>query len=223
MLKDIDFKYKSGALTTTKNVTLSGSGASLSVGGSVRAASGLYSNSIELVGVQPTDIGLEAWSFDPGAALLTGQAVTSGTVYLSALYIRSTTSVSNIWLVMSNSQSVTAGANWVGLYNSSGTKLVDAATDSVVNTSGVKTVPITTQNLSPGMYWVAVLIGFPGTAPQIAAAATNGTSRPVVNGALTASSYRWCTNGTGQTTLSSSITPASNSLTGILAPWVGLS
>ncbi len=34
-LKDIDLKYKSGALTTTKNLTLSGSGASLAVGGNL--------------------------------------------------------------------------------------------------------------------------------------------------------------------------------------------
>lgn len=151
-----------------------------------------------------------------------GQAVTSGTIYLTAVNIRKTTTVSNIWIAMANTQPVTAGQCWVGLYNSSGTKLVDVDTSASVNTLGVKTFSVSAQTLPPGLYWIANVINFSGTAPQVMAGNTTGNTRAIANGALSTSQYRFCTNGIG-TTLPSSITPASNSTTGMLTLGAALS
>ncbi len=169
------------------------------------------------------DTAMAAWAFDPATIVGGGQAVSTGVIYLTAIYVRTPITVSNIWIVMANTQPVTANQCFVGLYNSAGALLAQADSSAVVNTLGVKTIAIASQQLTPGLYWVANMINFAATAPQVMAGNTTGNTRVIANGALAASQYRFCTNGTGTTTLPATITPASNSLTGLLILWAGLS
>ncbi|MER6112438.1 glycosyl hydrolase family 28-related protein [Streptomyces hirsutus] len=229
MLLKVDGSLQAGSGTTAPDVSLYRDGVgrwrtddALDIGGHVNAYAGLAVNGVDISSAQPGDIGFKAWAFDPGAVLGGGSPVVSGTIYLTAVNIRKPTTVSNIWIAMANTQPVTAGQCWVGLYNSSGTKLVDVDTSASVNTLGVKTFPVSAQTLPPGLYWIANVINFSGAAPQVMAGNTTSNTRAIANGALSASQYRFCTNGTG-TTLPSSITPASNSITGMLTLWAALS
>jgi len=210
VLQDIDLKYVSGALVTTK---------SLSVGGSVKTTGGLYTGGVEVNGPQPGDVGLQAWAYDP-AAVSASQAITSGTIYLNGIYVRRSITVSALCYIQAVAgTSPTAGANWIGLYTSAGTKLIDAALDSVLTSAGVKSVPVTAQVLTPGLYRVALL--------QNATSQTGGASNSVGTvqnftalGLTSGATARYAVNGTGASVLPSSITPSSNVATGAKFFWV---
>ncbi|MEU1554315.1 hypothetical protein ABZ517_16550 [Streptomyces scabiei] len=205
-LKDVDLKYQQGVLTTSKSLAVGGT---LSVGG------------VDYTSVQPADLGLKAWSYDPAAAS-NSQAVTSGIVYLSGIYVRKAMTVSTlVYAQMTAGTSPTAGANWIGLYNSAGTKLADAALDSVLTSVGIKQVAISSQSLTPGLYWVALVQN--ATSPQFACTSGSGTGQGFVSLGLTSgATSRYAANGTGATTLASTITPASNTTTNAKYFWSAL-
>lgn len=215
MLQDIDLKYVSGALTTTRNLTLSGSGANLTVGGTLTVAS------VPMLNAQPGDVGLKGWSYDPVAASQ-AQAVSSGVVYLSGIYVRAPITVSNLWYVQSTAgTSPTAGQNWIGLYSSNGTLMASAGLDSVLTSTGLKQVSITSQNLTAGLYWVGLLMN--ATSQQALTTSAVGAVQGVAAlGATTGATSRYAINGTGATTLAN-ITPSSNSSTNAKYFWVGVS
>lgn len=194
----------------------------LDVAGTARFTANVSVGGVDVVGVQPGDVGYKLWTFDPATVVGGGQAVVAGTIYLSAVYVRSATTVSTIYLTMANSQAVTSGQCWAGIYDSTGAKLVDVDTSGSVGTLGPKSFTVSTQSLSSGLYWTAQVYNFSSTAPQVMAGNTTGNTRTTSNGAIvSAAQYRFATNGTG-TTLPSSITPASNSTTGLLTLWAAL-
>ncbi|KND38477.1 hypothetical protein [Streptomyces acidiscabies] len=225
MLQDIDLKYVSGTLTTTRNLTLSGSGTNLAVGGSASVSQGLYSNAVEVSNPQPGDLGMKAWAYDP-ASISVGQNLTDGTIYLSALYIRKSTTVTGlVYFEWNAATTPTAGQSWIGLYNSAGTKLIDAALDSAVTSIGVKNIAVTQQTLTPGLYWVALLFNGTGTGTDAQGGACNGTGGTQIfsgQGLSSGATLRFAVNGTAATTLPSSITPGSNTTTGAKPYWVGV-
>jgi hypothetical protein len=59
-----------------------------------------------------------------------------------------------------------------------------------------------------------------GTAPTVARATGSAGIATAVNMGLTSGTYRYATNGVGQTALPASITPGSNVATGFAGPWV---
>lgn len=165
----------------------------------------------------PRNHGLIAMSFDP-AVVTNGAAVTNGTVYLVGLAVnRSATAVSIKWGLNAAAVTPTAASNWIGLYNSAGTRLATVDITAKTTATGVQTETIS-QAVTPGLYWVGMVFNA-ATPPQ--PYRSGGLDSSLTNVGLTASTARYATNGTGQTTLPSPITPASNT-NNHLAWWVGL-
>jgi hypothetical protein len=174
--------------------------------------------------VLPGDQGLLEWNFDPAAAIIGGTVMTKTDISLARINVRTPMVASNVWLhCVTAATGQTANQNFVGIYNSAGTLLGSSAAGSLdgkLTTGNVVTQPLAAPvSLGPGFYWIAVLVNSSGTAVLLAEAANNATNG---NTGLTAATYRWATNGTG-TTLPSTITPSSNSLTGAIPFWTGVS
>jgi hypothetical protein len=180
--------YRSAAtvLTTDNN---------LSVGG----------NALGLV--KPTAHSMIAWTYDP-AHCIAGKAGTAQTMYLAAIYVnRSTTATKLYWGINTAGATITAGQNFVGLYNSAGTQLASVGVDARVTTTGPFTETISAA-VTPGLYWVAFLFNAT-TMPQVYRAQDlNGAFMNL--GISSAANYRFATNGTGLSALPSTITPSSN-------------
>lgn len=158
---------------------------------------------------RPSSVGLLAWSFDP-ASVVGGNTMVAGRLYLSAMYVSRSTSVTTIqFAVATAATSVTAGANWAGLFDGTGNLLASVALDGDLTTTGTKTKTITSTPVTPGMYWVGFLSNASSGSVGLAAGEANSNIRNVVNGLASAASYRFAYQGTGLTTLSS-ITPGNN-------------
>ncbi|MCX4608725.1 right-handed parallel beta-helix repeat-containing protein [Streptomyces mirabilis] len=192
----------------------------LTVSGNINGQAGVAANGIDISSVQAGDHGLLTWSYDPTSTTSTTTTL-ANTIYLSALYVRRSVTVSKLWFIVNVlGVTATAGANNVGLYNSAGTLLGLVNVDSLVTTTGPKSATLATPVLiTPGLYWVAMQFQAT-TQPGI------GRSNAAILSTLTlnqsSSTYRFATNGSG-TTLPPTITPASNSTTGSAALWVGIS
>jgi hypothetical protein len=162
-----------------------------------------------VVGIaQPREHGAIAWTCDP-TSVPTGQApAASGTVYLAALYVpRTATATKLFWGINSPAGATpTAGQNFVGIYNQSGTLLTSVNVDARVTATGVFTETISV-SFAPGMYWVAFLFNAT-TLPSVYRG--DGLTATVVNFNLGATSLRFASNATAQTTLPATIVPANN-------------
>lgn len=159
----------------------------------------------------PKDHGLAAWTQDP-ATIGNGTAGTSGTIYLSAVYIpKPTTLTKLIWGSNGVGSGATAGQNFVGLYSAAGTRLASIGVDARITGTGAFTEAISVA-VTPGLYWVAFLV-VATTMPQIYRGGTLSGGLHSAN--LTGASLRYATNGTVQTALPTSITPASNTATNL--------
>lgn len=159
----------------------------------------------------PADHNLITWTQDP-ATIADAFPLSTGVVYLSKVKIvNRSTVVSNIlYGVTTAGTSLTSGQNFVGLYNSSGTRLAVSA-DQTTNfgSQGLKTAALTAaQTLAVGDYYVAFLSVGTGTQPSVAA---SGGVSSAINAGLTTATSRFLTSGTGQTALPSSITLSSGS------------
>lgn len=155
----------------------------------------------------PADFGYISWNYDPSMAG-GGSQPAAGVLQMSSLFIPQTTTITNVVLgVTLVGATLTAGSNFAGLYDSSGTLIDTTADQSTTWTSvGPKVMPLTTTHSLPaGTYWVAM--------------ATTGTTRPsfhragsftglgsIVNQGLSAATYRFATTGSGITTLPASVT-----------------
>ncbi|GAA1978470.1 hypothetical protein [Kitasatospora viridis] len=170
----------------------------------------------------PSDHGLLAWNYDPSGTS-NSSATVSGTVYLAQVILRTPQTVSKAILSLTGAASgVVANQNFIGLYDSSGNRVavtaagaLDAALTSSGTLPGTFTSPYAA---AAGAYWVAFVNN--ATTPAQLGRASGFSSTPNAN--LAAAQYRYCTNGTGQTALPSSITPSSNSLANVMTFWAGL-
>lgn len=170
----------------------------------------------------PADHGLAAWTHDPATLRSASNATTSGTVYLCKVKIANrSTVVSNVIVgIEAAGSGLTSGQCFVGLYNSSGTRLAVSA-DQAANwtTTGLKTIALTApQTLAVGSYYIAILaVGT--TPPQFAMGAGGATT---VSAGLATGASRFLTGPTAQTSLPSSITLSSQTVTSG-ARWAALS
>lgn len=165
-------------------------------------------SSIATLDWQPQDHGLKAWTQDPAGCGSVGSASTAGVIYLSKVLLRNAGTVSNLYYTVTNAGSgLTAGQNLVGLYDSTGTKLVEAADQTTpMSSTGTKTAAITPQALAAGSYYIALLTN--GTTPPQFMRG-GGASGSALNVGLTVATGRFLDFGTGQTTLPASITLSS--------------
>lgn len=209
----IDGKIELGDGTATRDTNLYRSAAdtlktddSLVVGGSL-TVSGVAVSAPPVT--QPTDLGYQSWSYDP-IGCRAGQVLTAGVLYLARVQIRQAVSLSTIYLGMTTPGStLTAGQNFVGLYNSTGT-LVGSSADqsSSWTTGGVEKVIALSSSaaVTPGFYWVGILAN--GTTPPTLAVGTQLISN-LGGAAAGASARRFGAFGTAQTALPTSFTPSS--------------
>lgn len=161
------------------------------------------------------------WQFDP-ATNMVGSTITSGTVSMSKLWFRQSTTITNVALSITTvGAALVAGQNFAGLYDSLGT-LLSATADQTANwgTIGFKEMALTApQAVAAGYYYVAV-VSNAGTTPAFARGSALTAS--IANAKLTATNGRFTTGPAGQTTLPASITMAARTLTGN-ALWVAVS
>lgn len=170
----------------------------------------------------PNDHGLIAWAYDPVDAL-NSNSTTSGTVYLAKVVLRyPATLTSMVFSLATAASGVTANQNFLGIYDSAGTRqavTAAGAIDAALTSAGTVTGTFVTPYAAPaGTYWMAFLNN--ATTPAQLGRTSSFQSTPNVN--LAASAYRFCVNGTARTTLATSITPASNTLTGMITYWGGV-
>ncbi|HSX06850.1 MAG TPA: glycosyl hydrolase family 28-related protein [Candidatus Saccharimonadia bacterium] len=191
--------YRSAASTIKTDGSLVVAG-SLTVGGaSVSAAPILL----------PTDMGYVSWTYDP-IGCRAGQVPTAGVLYLARIQIRSSATLTNIFVGMTTAGSgLTSNQNFVGLYNSSGTLLGNSADQTASWASGNTEKQIafsSSVSVTSGFYWVAFL--------------ANGTTTPTFavgsqlignlgSGAASASTRRFGQYSSSLTSLPSTITPGS--------------
>jgi hypothetical protein len=158
---------------------------------------------------QPRNHGAIAWTFDP-TCVSNGQSIVSGSVYLSAVWVNRAASTTQIhWGINTAGISPVSSENFIGLYNASGTLLVSTGVDAQVTSTGQFATTITSTALTPGMYWIGLVINA-STMPKVYA--TSNLAANLVNFGLTGTpaSLRYAINGLTQTSLPGTFTPSSN-------------
>jgi hypothetical protein len=169
----------------------------------------------------PADQGMIAWSGDPAWGSLNSSTAANGSVYLVGLRVRAAATISTLWISVGTvAATVTAGQNGLALYDSTGARLSTAMSDTIFTTAGLRSGTLAAaQSVTAGLYWVGILGN--ATTPVQLSRGTSILSTPNVG--LTAATYRYCLNGTGQTSFPSSITPASNTQTAAFTFWAAAS
>jgi hypothetical protein len=185
-----------------------------SVGGSVTVQGNALGD------VHPANHSLVAYAYDP-ITTITGTVLSSGTVYLTAVYPAVNATINNIWWhVATAGVTPTAGQNFVGLYDSTGTLLANTNVDSVITATGVKKTTISPVSVTAGqMYWIGWVFNA-GTIPGMPRTNNINGAADICNVGLTPATARFATNGSGLTALPANITPANN-VNG-LAYWAGI-
>lgn len=181
-------------------------------------------SSLHAAGAVPDDHSLLAWAYDPrGAANST--ALTVGTVYMVKVQVTETgqTSSGMVLHVPAAGVTLTAGQNFVGLYDAAGTRVAVSADQTVAwGTNGFKTIAWTAPvPVTPGFYYLAILTN---GATGISIAREANLDATLVNINLTSATLRWSAGGTGLTgltTLPASVTMADRAAS-MLTVWAGL-
>ena len=182
-------------------------------------------NLVRPAAILPLDHGFAAWAYDPYAAGTNQILSGNGILHLVRIPVRAPRTITNIVLyVGSAGATLTAGACWAGLYDSSGNRLGQTADQATAwTTTGTKTMAIAAGplTLAEGNYWVAI-VATGTTLPQFPRGSNVGGS--IINVGLSAANTRFGTYGTAgtYTTLPATITPASIS-NNTAAWWAALS
>lgn len=159
--------------------------------------------------ISPADTGVLAWTSDPANLLAAAGTLTAGKVYLTAFWVRKTTTISNMSLANTNSPALTSGQNFAAIFNSSGTQMgVTADQTTAWTTGGTATVTMALTasfSASPGMYWTALLAN--GTTTPNFRGASGGIS--LIQIGQSAATSRAGLFSSGLTAMPASITPAS--------------
>lgn len=155
---------------------------------------------------------LIAWAFDP-IVCNTNSVIANGTLVLVRVNLAAAATISKATIVLvSAAVTPTANQNFLGLYNSSGTLVASTAAgaiDSSITSTGVLAASFSSSYAAAaGFYWVGILLNC-STAPGIMRGGYGSTTAFAQMGA-TPATYRFAQNGTGLTSLPSSITPSSN-------------
>jgi hypothetical protein len=181
----------------------------------------------------PSDAGYVSWAYDP-VSIQGGTAPASGTPQLAAVYLRQQAVVSDVVVAVTQPPAggvtLTAGANFLGLYSPGGLLLAPTADiTSLLSSGGVKAVPLASQQpLAPGWYWVACLLNWTGsgTQPQLArGSAVQAGSVLAANSVTGGSPSRRFATVTGgpYSSLPASFTTASQLAEAAAATWVAVS
>lgn len=180
----------------------------------------------------PSDQNLLAWTYDPNmAGHVTAQsnAGVAGRVTLVRIIIRKQITWSNIWIGLAGVDTGATLSNcYLGVYDSSGNRVGVTADISTSLMSGAtaKALPLTASfTAAPGTYFIAMLLNGTWTTNSLTFKSSGaGIS---VNAGLTAPNLRYSNLLTGQTSLPSALSLASQSTsiinTGWASQWYGVS
>lgn len=173
-------------------------------------------------GTTALDHELLVWNF-PLAAASGATGPTSGTVVMVKFWLRQVATVTNVAVGLGAAGvTLTAGQNFAGLYDSTGTRLGVTA-DQTANwgSAGFKLMALTAPvvGMAAGAYYVAILSN--GTTPPTLARGGVLTAS-YANANLTATNGAYTTGPAAQTTLPASITMASRTLSAN-PTWAGVS
>lgn len=162
------------------------------------------------------------WNHNPLLIQGTAGANTSGTIYLHRVYLAQGQTVTGIgYGVQTAGATLTSGQNLIGLYDSSGNRVALTADQSTNWTStGYKSTNLTATYsvTTAGYYYVAFLAV--GTTPPAFHQQANA-SQTFYNANTSAGTFNHCSDGTGQTSLPTSITLGSTASTGVNT-WVAI-
>ncbi|WP_327132009.1 hypothetical protein OG311_13545 [Streptomyces sp. NBC_01343] len=182
-----------------------------------QAATGLGGGAVSSV-----DMGYKSWAYDTVAAG-TPLITTTATIYLARLQCRRPETWTNLHLgITAVGSTLTSSQNFVGLYNSAGTRVAVSAdvTSTFAGTIGEKTIPFASPaSVTPGFYWAAILCT--GSTP-VTLVRSAGSVADLGNAVVGAAGRRFGTIGTG-TSLPASITPSSIAATTSNTYWVAIS
>jgi hypothetical protein len=171
-------------------------------------------------GILPEDAGYAAWTMHPSGISAT-QSMTSGTVYVIKLFLAGTgiTKITNIVMFHGTGSGLTAGQNFAGLYNSSGSLLASTA-DQSTNwaTQGQHTMALSSPQDVTGASWVWIAYLGKGTTPPVLHRGSNQTSANLTGS--TGTNMLFASANTGQSSLPGTL----GTLTAVNSwPFVGVS
>lgn len=172
--------------------------------------------------------GFNAWSFDPVYLTNDSSAVTAGlttgTVYLSKIYLPAQIRVSNVSVYGVGAGS---GNAFTGLYDAYGRLLGTSAAAAIPTTAIFTGGQVTPFQAGPGVYYAAVLqlttgAGTLGGSATVTGFAAVGLTVPVAFPYANTAS-RFLINATSQTTLPTQLTATNATASSALGFWAGLS
>lgn len=173
---------------------------------------------------QPAGNGFLAWNAD--SALQGGSTftATAGTLYLVGLTIPALTITDVCFYTYGSGSGAAANQNYAGIYNSAGSRVAasSAGAADFIAGNGFAFAPVPLSSsyaAAAGFYWFALLLNASALPPMIALGSGDAFIASVN---LAVSAARFAVNGTGLTSLPSSITPGSNALSGAHTWWVAL-
>ena len=168
----------------------------------------------------PNDHGYLGWNGDPGY-VQGGTILISGTLYVCRIPLRAPVSPSAVVFALSAvAVTPTAGQNFAGIYDSTGTLLASAGIDTQVLSTGIASAGMSPGVVPPGngFLWGALLTNA-ATAPTLQRFTTTG-SPP--NAGLANAALRWGVAGTSLTALPTTFTPSSLTTTGAITTWMAI-
>lgn len=159
-------------------------------------------------GWNPNDLGMDVWTHDPLHIVVTsGTGLTSGTVRMIRLpRLAQAETISSVWVHCGIvGVTLTAGQNFLGLYNLAGTRLaVSASIEASFLATGIKQIALTVPYAAAAGEDLLVAALFNGTTPPGLSAATSLAG--ATNALLSTANSRVADGPAGQTSLPASIT-----------------
>jgi hypothetical protein len=173
---------------------------------------------------QASDHNLIAWSYDPALPTNSLALSTGGVVHLVKVILRYAATINNVlYQVNTAGATLTSGQNFVGIYDSGGTRRAVSADQTTAwgSTGLMTTVMTASYSAAAGVYYIA-FVANGTTGPALARLNGLAGAGATINAGLTAATYRFATNGSGNTSLPASLTLSSNA-TESVPYWAALS
>ncbi|MFI5985055.1 hypothetical protein ACIBEA_29840 [Streptomyces sp. NPDC051555] len=175
---------------------------------------------------RPSDQNLLAWTYDPNmAGHVTAQsnAGVAGRVTLVRIILRDAITWSNIWIGLAGIDAAAVLSNcYLGVYDSGGALKGTTAdiSSSLMTGATAKALPLTASfSAAAGTYFIAMLLGNGSTWATNSLTFKASGAGVSVNAGLVAPNLRYSNMLTGQTSLPSSLTLASQTTTIINTGW----
>jgi hypothetical protein len=142
-----------------------------------------------VIGLQAADLGMIALSWDP-AGTTGGAQVSAGRQLLQMIRVPTSTVTNIVYGVNTAGATLTAGQNFVGLYDFSGNLIASSADQTTpFGSTGLKTAPLSggPYNLPSGLYFISFLANGT-TMPFFDSGSANTTW--LASGAITSGKFR---------------------------------